>query len=155
MTPSTPSEFEQLSVDLAEQVDRACVRFETAWRSGERPRPEEYLAGVPAAGRAVLLRELVLLDVSYRRRAGETCRLADYQERFPELDAAWLAGVAADPAGPAEGSVGGVETGPPLSPSQLGVQDTSDEYPAPAAPAAKESSEESWPAISGYDILGV
>src|SRR5262249_29102298 len=41
--------------------------------------------------RSALLRELVLLDIHYRRQQGETPRVEDYGPRFPELDAEWFA----------------------------------------------------------------
>lgn len=60
---------------LAEQVDQTCDRFEAAWKlagvSNEPPHLEDYLAAVAKPGRSVLLRELVLLDVYYRRLRGE------------------------------------------------------------------------------------
>src|SRR5262245_28796979 len=67
----------------ARQVDQACDRFEAAWKAGQRPRPEEFLG--PAAGpvRSALLRQLLLLDWDYRRRAGEGPHAADYHARFP------------------------------------------------------------------------
>ena len=48
-------------------------RFEDAWRRGERPALEDYLAEA-AAERGVLLRELVLEDLDYRLRSGEDVR---------------------------------------------------------------------------------
>src|SRR5262249_38019012 len=38
-----------------------------------------------------LLRELIVLDLDYRRRAGQKPQTADYTARFPGLDPAWLA----------------------------------------------------------------
>jgi tetratricopeptide (TPR) repeat protein len=76
--------------ELAAYVDEVCDRFEAAWQAGRRPRIEDFLAGAPAAAAGVLLRELVLLEVEYRRRAGEGAQTAQYQERFPALPPAWL-----------------------------------------------------------------
>src|SRR5262245_16004095 len=84
--PSQP-----LKVADQRRIDKACVAFEAAWAGGGRPRLEDFLA--PDAGaevRTALLRELVLLDVHYRARAGESPSPADYQERFTDLDPAWL-----------------------------------------------------------------
>jgi WD40 repeat protein len=76
-------------------VEAACDAFEAAWRAalagGPRPRVEEHLEGVGEPERAVLLRELVLLDVHYRGQAGERVRPEDYLGRFPGLGERWLA----------------------------------------------------------------
>ena len=80
---------------LARQVNDVCERFEAQWqaaaRTGQRPDIQAYLAEVSEPQRLALLRELVLLDVDYRRIAGETPRAEDYVSRFPELDPVWLA----------------------------------------------------------------
>lgn len=81
-------------------VDQACNHFEAAWRSGQRPRLEDALPTVPEQDRTALLRELMCIDVDYRRALGEECRAEDYLARFPELDSAWLAGVLAHEAPP-------------------------------------------------------
>jgi serine/threonine-protein kinase len=88
---------------MARHVDRLCDEFEDAWAADGRPRPEDFLARVPEPSRAVLLRELVLIEVAYRRRQGEDCRAEEYAGRFPGLDPAWLAAAVAPPA-PGPGS---------------------------------------------------
>jgi eukaryotic-like serine/threonine-protein kinase len=80
---------EDRDLDLARRLDRACNDFEGAWSAG-RPRIEVFLAGWQGTERSALLRELVLLDIDYRRRAGEACSAQDYLE-FADLDAGWLA----------------------------------------------------------------
>ena len=74
-----------LSPSQARRVDQRCDEFAVAWQAGQ-PRIEDFLADVPEPERAVLLRELVLLDIEFRRSA----QVADYRDRFPGLDAAWL-----------------------------------------------------------------
>jgi WD40 repeat protein/serine/threonine protein kinase len=78
----------------AAQVDGACNRFEDAWKSAgatsERPRIEDYLGAPAAPERSILLRELVVLDVCYRRLHGEDPQPDNYGRRFPELGAGWL-----------------------------------------------------------------
>ena len=69
---------------LAGLVDRACDRFEADWRAGRRPRIEEYLDGAPEPGRPALLRELVMLELDFRRRDGERPTPHEYRARFPE-----------------------------------------------------------------------
>src|SRR5262249_38657133 len=75
--------------------------------------------------RLVLVRELLLVEVPYRRRAGDVLAAEDYRGRFPDLEEAWLIQALAAP--PAET--------PTRSPTPL---------PAPRPP----------PALPGYEVLG-
>jgi eukaryotic-like serine/threonine-protein kinase len=95
--------------EFARGVDAACDRFEAEWRSGALPKIDDFLNAWTGPGRPVLLRELILLDLHYRRvhRAAE----GHYAERFPEFDPSWLsesltgetaAPESSDPAGPAD-----------------------------------------------------
>jgi WD40 repeat protein/predicted Ser/Thr protein kinase len=82
-------------LELVRRVDRVCNRFEAAWRVGRPLAVEECLAGWEEPERSVLLRELILLEVYYRRRPGESGGAADYRGRFPQLDPEWLESVLA------------------------------------------------------------
>jgi hypothetical protein len=62
-----------------------------AGSTGQRPRIEDYLGESPGPEQAVLLCELIALDIDYRRLAGEHASVAEYGARFPDLDAARLA----------------------------------------------------------------
>src|SRR5262245_7251045 len=73
-----------LPLTLARQVEAAYQRFESAWRAGQRPRIEEHLGDLPEPARAVLLPELLELELSQRRRAGENVVAEEYRQRFPE-----------------------------------------------------------------------
>jgi serine/threonine-protein kinase len=84
MNEATPTCFETLSLTLGRDVDRVCDQFEDAWKAGQQPRIEDFLGTIQGEGRSALLCELIRLDDYYRRAA--------YRQRFPELDAAWLAG---------------------------------------------------------------
>jgi eukaryotic-like serine/threonine-protein kinase len=79
---------------LERRVDEVCDSFESEWkaalRSGGTPRVEDFLGDSAGAEREALLRELIPLDVWYRRRRGEDPRPGDYAESFPGLDPAWL-----------------------------------------------------------------
>ena len=72
-----------LSATQAEEMDRACDRFEAAWRCGGRPDLPAYLAGTDGAERATLARELVAVDVHWRRRAGELPGADEYITLLP------------------------------------------------------------------------
>jgi serine/threonine-protein kinase len=74
----------------ARRAERECDRFEAAWKAGQRPRIEDYLAAVPEPERPALLRELLSLEVDYRRLAGDLPRAEEFRARFPTLDRGWL-----------------------------------------------------------------
>jgi serine/threonine-protein kinase len=79
---------------LPAHLDPVCTRFEAACKAtpaaAPLPRPEDYFSDTAPPERALLLRELVALDIAYRRQRGETPTASDYCHRFPGLDAAWL-----------------------------------------------------------------
>jgi eukaryotic-like serine/threonine-protein kinase len=80
---AVPSSSDSLSATQAEELDRVCDRFEAEWRSGGPPDPAAYLAGAEGGERAVLARELIAIDVHWRRRVGKHPVLAEYLARFP------------------------------------------------------------------------
>jgi serine/threonine-protein kinase len=102
-----PPDQDTLPGDQAKRIDEACDRFEAAWKAaganGSRPRIEDALEALSEDDRPIALRELIHLDVFYRRRLGETPRPDDYQSRFPALDSAALAALlpGAEQPGPA------------------------------------------------------
>jgi serine/threonine-protein kinase len=106
MSPVPHPDLDGLSRD--ERLDHVCGPFEAACKAALQgdpwPRIEDSLAAAPEAERETVLRELILLDVHYRRRAGQHPACADYQDRFPELEAAWLASAVTPGEGHAQGS---------------------------------------------------
>jgi serine/threonine-protein kinase len=85
---------------LTQHLDRLCDRFEAAWAAGQRPKLEDFLAEAAEADQTALLRELLLVELYYRRRAGEQPTPQDYTARFPAFDLGWLADAGA-PVAPA------------------------------------------------------
>jgi hypothetical protein len=75
------SRLTSLSATEAEDVDRACDRFEEAWRAGEHPRIEDHPAGTTAPLRSVLLEELIAVELHWRRRCGEQPAQAEDHDR--------------------------------------------------------------------------
>jgi WD40 repeat protein/tRNA A-37 threonylcarbamoyl transferase component Bud32 len=71
---------------LAGWVDRACDHYEAEWKAGVRPRIEAHLADAPDSTQVALLRELLLLEIEFRRAAGEQPTAQEYQARFPQHD---------------------------------------------------------------------
>jgi len=58
--------------------------FEKAFRSGTRPRLDDYLRS-DAPERVALLVELIHSELELRLRSGEAARVAEYLERYPQL----------------------------------------------------------------------
>jgi serine/threonine-protein kinase len=89
-----PTTLEDLTPALLRHAEQVCRQFEAAWRdpSGQ-PRIEDFLPreSDPDVLGHFLLKELLLIEVDYRCRAGEAPRLEEYQQRFPALDPGWLA----------------------------------------------------------------
>lgn len=83
-------------------IDRICDAFEQEWQVGNRPNLDEFLTRTSAdATRPELFRELLALEVAWRRRAGESVTAADYQTRFPDyaatIDVVFREGPAVNP----------------------------------------------------------
>ncbi len=76
-----------LPEDAVFRLEEVCCRFEQSWQAGNSPRPEDYLDGAEGVERLAVLRELLRLDLCYRRRAGEGPSAQDYARRFPEAAA--------------------------------------------------------------------
>lgn len=83
-----------MPLDALERIEEACRRFEAAWKRGEEPSIEDALGGATGGERAALLRELILLDLDYRRQRGEAPIVDDYRRRLPadlaEVEAVFL-----------------------------------------------------------------
>lgn len=111
----TQPDFAELSSEAQARVDDACDAFETAWRgiaaeseatgneqasrgSTHWPTIDSYLQHLSPNERAAALRELVPIDVSYRRRCGAPVALGTYA-KFTELDSEWLTGIVVNPDG--------------------------------------------------------
>jgi serine/threonine-protein kinase len=97
-------------------LDRVCDRFERAWQDalrggGDRPRLEPLLDELPAAARAVGLRELLRVELAQRRAHGEAPTPAQYAGRDPALrtalDALLEGDGRAEPASPVPGAADG------------------------------------------------
>ncbi|HEY7427717.1 MAG TPA: protein kinase [Gemmataceae bacterium] len=79
-----------LSPSALQRIDALCERFENAWQAGQRPRLDDYLSEVAESERSHLLRELIALDIDYRRQLGEKPEARDYREYASSLKEGWL-----------------------------------------------------------------
>ncbi len=83
MSEPTPSSAGALPLSLEMRLDQACDRFEAAWRAGQRPSLEGYLAGAGEQERPEFFRVLVKLELDLRRGNGEKPTAEEYNARFP------------------------------------------------------------------------
>ncbi|MCA9192045.1 MAG: serine/threonine protein kinase [Planctomycetales bacterium] len=75
----------KLPIASLERIDDLCAEFERKWQNGARPTIESSLAAdVSSMEREVLLAELIVLDIDYRRKRNETPTKQEYVDRFPE-----------------------------------------------------------------------
>jgi serine/threonine-protein kinase len=97
MSEVSPRGEGPLPLSLGLRIEPACNRFELAWQAGQRPRIEDFLGELPEPERSALARELIALEIDYRRRAGEDPPPDEYRARFPDL---YVPPTVAGPAGP-------------------------------------------------------
>ena len=74
---------ESLALDLKEQIDQICDRFEAEWKSSRRPEIGAYIASSHGRLRTELLCELLAIELEYRSRLGEQLSSEEYDSRFP------------------------------------------------------------------------
>ncbi len=65
------------------QFDELCSRFERAWLAGDRQPIEDCLETCDPAERRRVARELLLVEMELRRKAGEQLDAATYRQRLP------------------------------------------------------------------------
>jgi WD40 repeat protein len=107
MADSPSSGTHELPLNTAQHIDQVCDQFESAWRAGQQPSLERFLADTPEPALTVLLQELLAVELAYRRGHAEPPNLDEYQRRFPDhagvIKAAFLEPTHAFPAPPAAG----------------------------------------------------
>jgi hypothetical protein len=87
MTSSISGPDESLPADVLRHINALCLTFEQSCQKAPPwPRLEDFLGDAQGPMRTALLRELLTLEVYYRRAAGESVGLAEYQQRFPAHD---------------------------------------------------------------------
>jgi serine/threonine-protein kinase len=68
---------------FGDEIEILCDRFEAEWKAGAEPDIKRYLAEAPEPARHEMARELLKLDIHYRRDRGDTILASDYKS-FPE-----------------------------------------------------------------------
>jgi serine/threonine-protein kinase len=71
---------------IAERIDSLRDAFETSLRAGENPKIETMLGAVGVTWRPELLRQLLVVELDYRGRAGEVSTVDAYRDRFPRFE---------------------------------------------------------------------
>ncbi len=142
-----PSLIDCLSDEAVRRLEDACCRFEHAMQVGQRPGLEEFLDGADGSERVVLLRELLHLEVFYRRQSGEVPAIDDYQTRFPDATAVLCQVLATDFEGPARlpGIHETTDDAQQTGPHRMASEDASHDEPANAPPGI--------PSVSRYRLL--
>lgn len=92
MRPNARDDHGTLRLDLADQIDRVCDRFDAALAADQRPRIQDYLGDVAESAQSTLLRELLAAELHWRRRRGERPEPREYLDRFPAHS--WAIGAA-------------------------------------------------------------
>ncbi|MFK7766892.1 MAG: serine/threonine protein kinase [Mariniblastus sp.] len=79
----------KLPIAALERIDDFCADFERGWQSNQ---PQTIESAIPSDlsddERALLLSELLVLEIDYLRRKGKSPELEDYVDRFPDDDTA-------------------------------------------------------------------
>lgn len=60
------------------RLDQACLRFEDAWKAGKIPRLADYLVEAEDPLRLDFLRDLLAIDIAYRRAASMAVDWREY-----------------------------------------------------------------------------
>ena len=75
----------KLPIAALERIDDLCAEFERRWQSGNPQTIESAISGdLSADEKSLLLSELLVLEIDYRRRNGEKPTAEQYANRFPE-----------------------------------------------------------------------
>jgi serine/threonine-protein kinase len=75
---------QKLPIAALERIDEICADFERQWQTGGSPTIESFVPDeISSTEQEVLLAELIVLDVDYRRRRGESPSKQRYLDRFP------------------------------------------------------------------------
>ena len=107
--------LDSLSEEAMWRLEEVCCRFEEAWQANQRPQVEDFLGRVEGTERLARLRELLRLEVHYRRQAGDGASPQEYETRFPDATAV-LREVFNAALVPFPGAVDEPQSGPGLQP---------------------------------------
>ena len=81
----------QLDLSVQNRIDGLCDQFERAWRAGARPRFDDFLARADCDPKnaptelAETVKQLLAIELAYRRRLGEAPLVEEYCRRMPGI----------------------------------------------------------------------
>ncbi len=76
---------QNLSIEVLEQIDSAADAFEAQLKAGQEPAIETYLESFSVVDRPAALRELLVMELEYKRVRGQEVPLAAYLKRFADF----------------------------------------------------------------------
>ena len=76
-----------VDLSLVARVDDVCDRFEAACKGPAPPRLEDFVRELPLSAEQTGFRELLELELVYRRKAGQRPAIEEYRSRFPQFTA--------------------------------------------------------------------
>ena len=80
-------ERKKLPIAALERIDDLCTEFERRWQENNPGSIESFLSGnLSEDERDLLLSELLVLEIDYRRRIGQKPEFDEYAGRFPNRD---------------------------------------------------------------------
>ncbi len=74
-----------MQMSTASKLDEVCDSFEREWIAGRSPRLEDRLRDTGDADRAMLVEELLAIELEYRRRRGDSPAAEEFVRRLPEF----------------------------------------------------------------------
>ena len=75
----------KLPITALERIDDLCAEFERGWQSNQPQTIESVISGERSEDeRELLFSELLVLEIDYRRRNGQSPTVEEYVERFPD-----------------------------------------------------------------------
>ncbi|MGO9114327.1 MAG: protein kinase domain-containing protein, partial [Thermoguttaceae bacterium] len=86
MEPQPHDDASSVSLSRGLRANRICDQFEAACKAGTHPKIDEFLTGIPRDEWPDLLRELLILDLHYRRQLGESPTPDGYRAEYPTLE---------------------------------------------------------------------
>lgn len=84
MSSLLPDDSREVSAAAMARIDQVCDAFEAAWQANQIPVIEQRLDGFSSHEQTVLLRELLGIELAYRRRHGPAPEPDEYHQRFPQ-----------------------------------------------------------------------
>ncbi len=76
--------MDSLSTTALVELNKVCETFKAAWKTGPRPRIEDYLGLRTGQDRAAALQILLEIEIELRTRAGERPDRHEYEARFQQ-----------------------------------------------------------------------